>query len=39
MVLPFIMMIKIVKSDNPKWSYAHLTLGFWKYEMKREFQS
>ncbi len=24
-ILPFIMVVKILKSDNPKWSYDHLT--------------
>ncbi len=27
---PFIVMVEILKLDNPKWSYAHVTLGYWK---------
>ena len=34
-IRPFIMVVKIVKSDNPKRSYAHLTFGVLK-SMKME---
>ena len=26
-ILPFIMVLKMLKSDNPKWTFAHLTFG------------
>ena len=29
-ILPFIMVFRILKSDNPKWSYAHSTIGLLK---------
>ncbi len=32
-ILPFIMMVKTLKSDNPNGTYAHLTIE--KYEMEK----
>ena len=29
-ILPFLTVVRSLKSDNPKQSYAHLTFGYWK---------